>query len=333
MKKKWLIGIIAYVGLLAICLIVVYLFPQVRGILTSTYIAEQGEISLSEDVTGYILRDETVYTAAAPSDIKRLAEEGTLYPANTQAVELSPGGIANTENENQFKAVLSLLGDAVKPSADGMVSDAGYISYSIDGYEDRLNPKNIQDIKMSEYEGINVGLKTNAAKGQCTIGDPLFKITRNGKWYLVFFVDIDNTFRYEEGDTVEITIGDVTETAYISEVTEGVHVSRVVLKCGFFYKNCLKDRKIDATVTTASARGLKLETKSIVERDGKKGVLVKDKLGNYTFTRIALKADNGKECIAYQDLFMDDEGNFVETIGIYDEIVTRPTEKEIKEAA
>lgn len=333
MKKKWLIGIIAYVGLLAICLIVVYLFPQVRGILTTTYIAEQGEISLSEDVTGYVLRDETVYTAASASDIKRIAKEGTLYPANTQVLEIAPGETASTENENQYKAVLSLLGDDVKPTADGMVGSAGYISYSVDGYEARLNPKNIKDIKKSEYDAINVSLKTDTVKGQCTIGDPLFKMTKNGKWYLVFFVDIDNTFRYEEGDTVDITIGDVTEQAYISEVTEGVHVSRIVLKCGFFYKDCLKDRKVNATVTTASAKGLKLETKSVVERDGNKGVLVKDKLGNYTFTRVALKADNGKECIAYQDLFMDDEGNFVETIGIYDEIVTRPTEKEIKEAA
>lgn len=333
MKKKWLIGAIAYAGLLAICLIVVYLFPQVRGILTTTYITEQGEISLSEDVTGYILRDETVYTAPSACNVKRLAKEDTLYPANNQVVEITAGGNANTENENQYKAVLSLLGDAATPAGDGICKDAGYVSYFVDGYEARLNPSNIPDIKMSEYEAINVGLMADTAKGECTIGDPIYKMTKNGKWYLVFFVDVENTFRYEEGDTVDITIEDVTEKAYISEVTEGVHVSRVVLKCGFFYKGCLKDRKVDATVTTASAKGLKLETKSIVERNGNKGVLVKDKLGNYTFTRIALKADNGKECIAYQDLFMDDEGNFVETIGIYDEIVTRPTKKEIKEAA
>lgn len=333
MKRKWLIGIIAYIGLIVICAVVVYVFPSVRGLLTSTYVVEQGELALTDDITGYVIRDEQVYVADRACHVERVAKTGTLYKTGAEAVKFSEGGNAATETENKYKAVMSLLGDSVKKTSDGIANSPGYISFYTDGYEGRLCPENIKDIKMSEYEAINTGLMTGTVKGECTQGDPVFKLTKNSKWYVVFFVDKEEADNYYEGDTVDITIGDVTDKAYVNEVTEGKHVYRIVLKCGFFYKGCLKNRKIEATITTMNARGLLLETKSIVEKDGKRGVLVKDKLGNYTFTPVAIKADDGKTSVAYQDLFMDEKGNFVETIGIYDEIVSRPTKKEIEEAA
>lgn len=332
-RKKILIGLIVYVALIVLCLIVVYLFPQLRGVFTPTYITEQYELNIQDDVTGYIIRDEKVYTAAADSKVKRLAKEDTLYKSGNQAVSLTPSTPQDEENENKYRAVMGLLGKNVTPTDDGIAKAAGYISYKIDGYEARLTPDNIEDIKMSEYKAMKTSLLTDTVKGQCYAGDPIYKVTNNGKWYMVFFVDIEDMYKYVEGRSVQVTLGDITEKAYINEVTEGVHVARVVLKCGFMYDGWLTDREVDARITTVSAKGLRLETKSIVERDGVKGVLVKDKLGNYTFKRVSIKADDGKTCVAYQDLFMDENGEFVKTIGIYDEIVKRPSEKEIKEAA
>lgn len=332
MKRKWILVGIAYVGLFLICVLAVYVFPQVRGMLVSTYITEQEELAITDKITGYIVRDEQVYVAASDCNVKKKAKSETLYAAGAQAVELTPASREESENDKQYRPVLSLLGKDVKETSDGVSPIAGYISYFVDGYEGRLTPDNIEDIKMSEYEKINTGLRTETSKGRALAGDPLFKVTRNEKWYIVFFVDIDEMYKYNAGSNVKVTIGDVTEKAYITEVTEGVHVARVVLKCGFAYKGYLEDRKIDAEVTTASAKGLKLENKSIIEKDGHKGVLVKDKVGNYHFKRISIKADDGKNCVVCQDLFMDEEGNFVETINIYDEIVKKPSKNEIKKA-
>ena len=34
-------------------------------------------------------------------------------------------------------------------------------------------------------------------------------------------------------------------------------------------------------------------------------------------------------CVAYSDLYLDAEGNFVETIGTYDEIIAEPSEEDM----
>ena len=44
-----------------------------------------------------------------------------------------------------------------------------------------------------------------------------------------------------------------------------------------------------------------------------------------------IKADDGERCVVYSDIYVDENGNFVETIKTYDEIVTAPDEKEVAE--
>ena len=74
-----------------------------------------------------------------------------------------------------------------------------------------------------------------------------------------------------------------------------------------------------------------LENQSIVDApDGKRGVFVKNKLGEHVFKPVRVKADDGRKCVAYSDIYMDDEGNYVETIGTYDEIIANPSDDDIK---
>ena len=62
-----------------------------------------------------------------------------------------------------------------------------------------------------------------------------------------------------------------------------------------------------------------------------KGVFVKNKLGEHVFKPISIKADDGERCVVFSDIYVDENGNFVETIKTYDEIVTAPDEEEIAE--
>ena len=65
---------------------------------------------------------------------------------------------------------------------------------------------------------------------------------------------------------------------------------------------------------------------------GKQGVLVKNKVGEIYFMPVKVKASDGETAAVYQDLYMDDSGSFVETIGNYDEIVRLPSKRDIREA-
>ena len=110
----------------------------------------------------------------------------------------------------------------------------------------------------------------------------------------------------------------------------GRKYSKVTLSCKSFFDGFFKVRNLDTTVTLRRAEGLVLEDSSIVEDpNGQIGVFVKDKLGNHIFTPVAIKADNGTQCVVYSDLYVDTEGNYVETIGTYDEIISEPSEEDM----
>jgi hypothetical protein len=44
------------------------------------------------------------------------------------------------------------------------------------------------------------------------------------------------------------------------------------------------------------------------------------------FTPVRTKADDGTKCVVYSDIYVDEGGNYVETIGTYDEIIAEPSE-------
>lgn len=105
---------------------------------------------------------------------------------------------------------------------------------------------------------------------------------------------------------------------------------RITLTCKTFFDGFLDMRTFDTKVTVESAEGLVLEDGSIVEApDGKRGVFVVNKLGQHVFTPVKTKADDGTKCVVYSDIYVDEGGNYVETIGTYDEIIAEPSDEDI----
>ena len=90
MKKKWIAAIIIYLALVIACIVVIYAVPSLRGMLEKTYVTEYGKIDITDEVSAYIVRDETVYVAAQNSKIKRVAKSDKLVKAGTRVVELTP---------------------------------------------------------------------------------------------------------------------------------------------------------------------------------------------------------------------------------------------------
>ena len=329
-NRKLIAGVIGYGALILICVLVVYVIPSVRGMLVSTYLAEQGEINLTDEVQAYVVRNEKVYVTKKATNVKRVADTGKLYKAGSKIVDMSGEGVPSSGDT--YSQILSRLGKKVKKTTSGNTKDAGYIEYKVDGAEQALRLSEINKLKHDDYDNYaSLSLKA-AAKGQCAPGDPIFKVVKNGMYYLVIYVNPEDGERYYEGNTVKVSVKDTDITAKIHSVKKGKTETRVVLKCGMMYDGCLTDRKVDIVVTTSGAKGLKLEDKSIVTKDKKQGVLVKNKVGNYIFKPICIKADDGENCVVYQDIYMDENSNFVETISIYDEIVASPTKKDVKES-
>ena len=337
--KKWLIAIVVYIGLIAVCCIAIYAVPYLGDKLERTYIAEYGSIDVTDEVSAFIVRDEKVYVAEQASRIKRLSEDGKLVKGNTQVVELTPDEdamkaeeekTANEKEQGKYSGILNELGDSVAVTSDGTSKNAGYVSYHVDGAEAKLSTNAVDELTYSDFKELTGRTALETPKSKCGTGYPVFKIVRNGKWYLVFYLSNEEAEKYCPGDTVTVDFDGQPVTVTVSDVQKGNKNSKIVLSCKSFFDGFLEMRNIDTKVTVESAEGLVLEDTSIVEApDGKRGVFVKNKLGQHVFRPVRAKADDGKKCVVYSDIYVDDEGNFVETIGTYDEIVANPTDEDM----
>lgn len=279
MKKKWLALIIAYLALIGICVIAIYAVPSIRGLMVKTYITEQGDIKLSDEVEIKLIRDEKTYYAKCDGKINKLAKQGKLYKAGTKIIDFTDAS-GQPRTESCFSK---------KP---------GYVIYLS---------------KRKKYAS----------------GDAIYRIVKNTKWHMRYDVTKDQAKKYYEGDTVTVDTGAENIKATVVSVKKKKDFYRIKLEFAVLFDGCLSEDTINAEVIVASATGLVIENSSIVKKDKKKGVLVKDKMGNYIFKPISVKADDGEKSVVYQDIYMDAKYNFVETLSIYDEILANPTKEDI----
>lgn len=324
--------LLLYIAAIIICIIFIYVIPSVENILERTYIAEPGTIVRSYDVDGFVVRDETVYVSDKAGSINRLIDSGQLVKGGSRVVEIT--GKGKDEPGVDLETALRSLGKSKKIAPEGISSNAGYISYAIDGAEGKLGPDSLDKYDSATYKKYASASLCKLDSRKCSKGEPIFKTTRNGEWWIVFFVDANMAKQYEEGSSVDIEVNDETADAYVKSISKvkGKSEYRVVLKCNVFLKGYLKMRKAKVTITTESAKGLIIEKSSIVTKDKKQGVLVKNKLGENVFKSIYVKANNGEKCAVCQDYYMDEKGNFVETIKVYDEILASPSDNQVKES-
>lgn len=328
-RKKWF-WLAIYLAMFAVCVLVIYVAPSVVGLFESTYVADYGDLNVADKESAYIVRDETVYVADKAGEINSLVSEGELVNGKSGIVQISGSG--NDKKASKYTAMLKKLGDNVSVSSSGVTDSCGYVSYYMDGFESKLASDTLDKLSKKRLTGYSFGNAVKTQTSKCAKGDPIFKITENGDWWMVFFVDKDTSKHYKADADVTIKIDGNKITGKVYKVGKSGGEYRVILSSKMFFKDYLKLRQADITVTTASAKGVIIKNSSIVKKDGKKGVLVKNKIGKYVFKPVMVKAANDEESAVFEDYYADSKGNLVETISIYDEVLKSPSKSEIKDS-
>lgn len=230
----------------------------------------------------------------------------------------------------KYAGIMADLGDEYSVTEDGSTRTAGYVSYYVDGAEARLSTKAIESLNKDDLKELTGRKAVKVESRSCGKDFPVFKIVRNRKWYLVYYLKKDAAAKYIEGETVYIEVNGENVPVTVREVRDEGKSTRITLTCKTFFDGFLEIRNLDTKVTVESAEGLVLEDASIVEApDGKRGVFVVNKLGEHVFTPVRAKADDGTKCVVYSDIYVDEGGNYVETIGTYDEVIAEPSEEDI----
>lgn len=330
MKKKWTVLTI-YLGLLVILGVIIYAVPSLLGLLDRTYITEYGEVQVTDEVSdAWIVRDDTVYCAKENSDVAALVKEKQLVKGKSHILSMKSGG--NNTLGPKYMNLKQKLGDSMRDTS-GYCKGSGYVTFTADGEEGTLTPSALDKLTESDLKSIgndNIDLTVSS----CSEGQPLFRVTKNGRWWLVFFTDKESAKKYTVGSAIRTTLNEKTVDTTVRSVdsVKGEDQVRVVLTCKEYHPSYLTERKVSLSNEIESDKGLLVKEESIIKVNGQKGVLVKNKVGRNYFVPIKIKASDGETAAVYEDLYMNSKGEFVETLGNYDEIVQSPSKSDIKEA-
>ncbi len=157
---------------------------------------------------------------------------------------------------------------------------------------------------------------------------PLFKIVDNNIWYMVTWLDKGLLDQYKVGRTVEFKFPQGQIKGQIFRVIENDKNIAVIFKIDEYIEGFYKTRNIDLEAVVLNYEGLKVPKESILEKDGKKGVLVLDINRNATFKPVKVKGYDEVSAIVHSNVFYEIEGDqqkAVDTIKLYDEIVKNPS--------
>ena len=274
---------------------------------------------------------------AESSDDKKSEKTGEKKDSKTSGKSDSKESEETVEQDaklgirgSKYSGIMEELGDTYSVTEDGSTRTAGYVSYYVDGAEARLSTKAIESLNRDDLKELTGRKAVKVPSKHCGKDYPVFKIVRNRKWYLVYYLSKEDSAKYTEGETVYIEVNDENVPVTVREVRDEGKSTRITLTCKTFFDGFLEIRNLNTKVTVESDEGLVLEDGSIVEApDGKRGVFVVNKLGEHVFTPVKSKADDGTKCVVYSDIYVDEGGNYVETIGTYDEIIAVPSEEDI----
>lgn len=296
--------ILAYVVIFVILYAVIYIVPRVSDIFLKTYTAEYGLLEVSASSSFVAVRDERVYTADNGGTVSRVVSQGALMRRNSHIVD-----IGGTKYYSQKK---------------------GIVSYNYDGLETVYTPENMQSIT----EGALKKLKENSeeykvkkCQGKSVeTGAPIFKIVDNKEWYLVCWLGADEVQGYEAGKeiTVEFSDGQQIKMNILQTNSQGEN-TQLILSCNRYYEKFDRIRTGTCRLIKSGRNGIILDTDSIVEEDGQKGVYVMSKqLEKSSFVPVKVLLTDGDKTVVEKNYFVNEEGEKVLTVENYDEIVKAP---------
>lgn len=320
-KKKPII--LFFIAIIALY-VIIYIVPQVTGALVSSYTATYGELKISDETDGWLVRNEKVYTAGSSGSINRYIKESTLIRRGTSVMEVSGGSGEGSEIDSAYTEMLSRLGDNAVETESYTAEEGGIVCYYADGYEGKLTPETMKKGGLSYYSKITQDAVADLKRDTAVKGEPVFKIADRTKWYLVCFVEESSADRYEAGQEIEVAFEDDQIRMDVKSVKKMDGRVRIILETDYYYSGFARTRAAKVSLVTYEERGLIVENGSITEEKGVKGVYVKVRSGNFVFVPIRIYKTDGQYSLVADGTYYDEKGELISTVEIYDEVLKDP---------
>jgi putative membrane fusion protein len=207
--------------------------------------------------------------------------------------------------------------------------EPGIVSYEVDGYENVYLPKEFENYTYEKLTVNDMKDKDENKSLDVSSGQPIFKIINNFEWYMAIKTeDITDIKLYEAGQTMLIELDNGTELkGKIIAINITGDKAVIVLKLNTYIHQDYNLRFPLLNIVHYKKEGLKIPTKVIIEKDGKKGVLIKDINGIVVFKQISVLGEEDEYSIidkGNNNGYIEENGKSYKTVTLYDEIFVDP---------
>ena len=305
--------LLAYAVVFVILYVIIYVVPRVSGIFLETYTAEYGTLEVSQESSYMAVRDEKLYVSDNGGAVSRAAAQGRLMRKNSHIFDV--GGVKHYSQQK------------------------GIVSYYYDGLEGVYTPENMQTITEADLELTDEEKQTYAVRecsqGTVESGSPIFKIVDNKEWYLVCWLSAAEAEDIEAGRSITVEFDDGKQLKMkVMQVNPQGQNRQLILSCNRYYEKFDSIRSGTCRLIKSSKSGIIVDSDSIVEEDGQKGVYVMSKqLDEASFVPVKVLLSHGDKTVVEKNYFINVEGQKVSTVENYDEILKKPPTAEEAEGS
>jgi putative membrane fusion protein len=172
---------------------------------------------------------------------------------------------------------------------------SGIVSYKIDGFEEVYNTENLEELSEVDIKGLNSGI-INIKTNQKKVGEPVFKIIDNFKWYLIAEVDpsYEDLLGAEKQGSVwiEFSEGDSVRSKIYKKLDNG----RLIFEVIDHFDNLAFQRKAKFKIVKNMEFGIVIPVSAVVVENGEQGVIIKGPEGKQ-FKKIDILYSNAEQAV------------------------------------
>lgn len=232
-------------------------------------VAKESLIVYEEDIQANILNNDldNMYNIAG-----QISNNGSL---------IINQGIYDEYDVNQLENMKRELENSVSTHKVPYYSaKAGIITYRLDGLESVYDIDNVYNLTASSTLKKEYTISDKYTKEAVSANEGILKIIRNFDYYIAATVDNEKAKLFSEDKYIKTRIhsdGQQHEVwGFIEKINYGSEQSVLILYFDDYFYKIYDKRYVDLELITDIYEGIKLNTQSLTEKDGMKGVYVQD---------------------------------------------------------
>ena len=152
---------------------------------------------------------------------------------------------------------------------------SGIVSYTLDGYESKLNDKVMEQLQYNQYKELLAETKKIESKLPSVVAQanaPLYKIITNDQWEIVTYMETEQANSYEVGTYYNLYFENARQDQIRfklkSKQEEGeTGLTKLVFASSDYLSDFLGYRLVEFSIGQNRAEGLKIPLKAIVEKN------------------------------------------------------------------